>query len=48
MWDFWKSSTFWLTVAAIILPFGWVLWVAKLEPVRVRARDVRTYLRRVR
>ena len=38
---FWKNSTFWLTVAAIVLPFGWVLFALKLEPVRVRARYFR-------
>jgi hypothetical protein len=39
--EFWKSSTFWLTVAAIVLPFGWLLFALKLEPVRVRARYFR-------
>ncbi len=39
--EFWKSSTFWLTVAAIVLPFGWVLFALKFEPVRVRARYFR-------
>jgi len=38
---FWRNSTFWLTAAAIILPFGWLLFVFKLTPVRVRA----TYFR---
>ena len=35
--EFWKSSKFWLTVAAIILPFC----ALKSEPVRVRARYFR-------
>jgi hypothetical protein len=39
--EFWKSSKFWLTVAAIVLPFGWVLFALKFEPVRVRARYFR-------
>jgi hypothetical protein len=39
---FWRKSSFWLTVAAIIIPFGWLLFALKLEPVRIRAR----YLRR--
>ena len=40
--EFWRSSTFWLTVAAIVLPFGWLLLFAlKLEPVRIRARYFR-------
>jgi len=39
--EFWKSSKFWLTVAAIILPFGWVLFALTFEPVRVRARYFR-------
>ena len=38
---FWKRSTFWITVAAIVLPFGWLLFALKLEPVRVRARYFR-------
>ena len=38
---FWRSSTFWLTVAAIVLPFGWLLFALKLEPVRIRARYFR-------
>ena len=41
---FWKSSTFWLTAAAIILPFGWLIFVYRLSPVRVRA----SYFRRGR
>jgi hypothetical protein len=32
--EFWKSSKFWLTVAAIVLPFGWVLFALKFEPVQ--------------
>jgi hypothetical protein len=39
--EFWKSSKFWLTIAAIVLPFGWVLFALKFEPVRVRARYFR-------
>jgi hypothetical protein len=39
--EFWKSSKFWLAVAAIVLPFGWVLFAFKFEPVRVRARYFR-------
>ncbi len=41
MWDFWKSSSFWLTVAAIVLPCGWLLFALKLQPVRVYARSLR-------
>jgi hypothetical protein len=40
MWDFWKRSTFWLTLATTVLPAGWRrAW--KLEPVRVYARSFR-------
>ena len=42
--EFWKSSKFWLTVAAIVLPFGWVLFALKFEPVRVRAVLIRPFL----
>jgi hypothetical protein len=38
----WRNSTFWLTAAAIVLPFGWLLFAMKLRPIRNRAR----YLRR--
>lgn len=38
---FWKRSTFWITVAAIVLPFGWLLFALKLEPAWVRARYFR-------
>jgi hypothetical protein len=38
---FWAKSSFWLTVAAIIIPFGWLLFALKLEPVRIRARYFR-------
>ncbi len=38
---FWRNSTFWLTAAAIILPFGWLLFALKLQPARIRARYVR-------
>ena len=41
---FWKNGTFWLTAAAIVLPFGWVLFAFRLAPARVRAN----YLRRGR
>jgi hypothetical protein len=40
---FWKKSSFWLTVAAIIIPFGWLLFALKLEPVRIRARYFRRH-----
>jgi hypothetical protein len=39
---FWKSRTFWLTAAAIVLPLGWLLFAFMLEPVRVRV----SYFRR--
>lgn len=35
-----KGSTFWLATAALILPFGWVLLLLRLEPVRVRVRSL--------
>jgi hypothetical protein len=38
MWRFLKSRMFWLTAAAIILPFGWLLFGLQLEPVRLRIR----------
>lgn len=40
-WEaFLKGSTFWLATAALILPFGWVLLLLRLEPVRVRVRSL--------
>jgi len=41
---FWRNSTFWLTAAAIVLPFGWLLFAFRLGPVRVRVG----YFRRAR
>jgi len=35
---FWRRGTFWLVVAALVLPFGSVLFALKLEPVRMRLR----------
>ena len=39
---FWTKTSFWVTIAAIIIPFGWLLFaLLKLEPVRIRARYFR-------
>ncbi len=37
---FWKSGNLWLATAALVLPFGWVFLLLRLEPVRVRVRSV--------
>jgi hypothetical protein len=39
---FWRTGTFWLTAAVIILPFGWLFLALRLQPVRARA----SYFRR--
>lgn len=33
---FWTSKNFWLALAALVLPFGWVFLLLRLEPVRIR------------
>ncbi len=40
---FWKNGTLWMMAAAVILPFGWVLLLLRLEPVRVRVRSLFRY-----
>lgn len=42
---FWKRSTFWLALAAIVLPFGSLLLLLRLEPVRLRLEPVRVRVR---
>lgn len=41
--SFWKSGTLWMVTTAVILPFGWVLLLLRLEPVRVRVRSLFRY-----
>ena len=36
-----KSNNFWLLLAAIFLPFGWVLLLLQAEPVRAFVRSFR-------
>lgn len=33
---FWRQGSFWLVVAAVGLPLGWVLLAFRLQPVRIR------------
>jgi len=40
---FWKSRTLWMVTTAVILPFGSVLLLLRLEPVRVRVRSLFRY-----
>lgn len=37
---FWKNGTLWMMATAVILPFGWILLLLRLEPVRVRVRSL--------
>lgn len=41
--SFWKSGTLLMVTTAVILPFGWVLLLLRLEPVRVRVRSLFRY-----
>ena len=34
-----QGETFWLLGAALVLPFGWVLLLLRLEPVRLAVRS---------
>ncbi|HXH81456.1 MAG TPA: hypothetical protein VNN07_00850 [Candidatus Tectomicrobia bacterium] len=36
--QWWRSADFWLAMATLLLPFGFLLLVFRLEPVRVRIR----------
>lgn len=38
-----KSGNFWLYSAALLLPFGWVFLLLRLEPVRLLVRSLRQY-----
>jgi hypothetical protein len=43
-WDWrtcWRSPDFWLAVATLVLPFGFVLLALQYEPVRARLRSGR-------
>lgn len=40
---FWKSGALWMMTTAVVLPFGWVLLLLRLEPVRVRVRSLFRY-----
>lgn len=37
---FWKSENLWMIATAVVVPFGWVLLLLRLEPVRVRVRSL--------
>ncbi|MBI4628182.1 MAG: hypothetical protein HY729_05700 [Candidatus Rokubacteria bacterium] len=37
----WRQGSFWLVVAALVLPLGWLLLASRLQPVRICARYVR-------
>ncbi len=36
-----KSANLWLYLAALVLPFGWVFLLLRLEPVRLMVRSLR-------
>lgn len=36
-----SSGNLWLYLAALVLPFGWVFLLLRLEPVRVMLRSLR-------
>ena len=36
-----KSGNLWLYLAALILPFGWIFLLLRLEPVRLMIRSLR-------
>lgn len=38
-----KSGNAWLLAAALVLPFGWVFLLLRLEPVRLLVRSLRQY-----
>jgi hypothetical protein len=43
-WDWrtcWRELDFWLAVATLLLPFGFLLLILQWEPVRVRVRQRR-------
>jgi hypothetical protein len=37
----WRSLDFWVAMATLFLPFGFVLQILRWEPVRVRVRSLR-------
>lgn len=38
---FWKSGNLWLATVALLLPFGWIFLLLRLQPVRVGVRSLR-------
>ena len=43
-WDWrtcWRQSDFWLVIATLLLPFGFLLLLLRWDPVRVRVRPRR-------
>jgi hypothetical protein len=38
-----KTGNLWLFGAALVLPFGWVFLLLRLEPVRLLVRSLRQY-----
>lgn len=38
-----KSGNLWLLGIAIVVPFGWVFLLLRLEPVRLLVRSLRQY-----
>ena len=40
---FWKNGNLWMTTMAVVVPFGWILLLLRLEPVRVRVRSLFRY-----
>ncbi|MGH7355470.1 MAG: hypothetical protein ACRELS_12960 [Candidatus Rokuibacteriota bacterium] len=41
----WRSEQFWLALAALVLPFGWVLFFMRLDAIRDRLQPVRVRVR---
>ena len=42
---FWRTEHFWFALAALILPFGWVLFFMPLDAIRARLQPVRIRVR---
>ena len=41
----WRAEHVWLALAALILPFGWVLFFVPLDTIRARLQPVRVRVR---
>lgn len=37
---FWKSGDLWMMTTAVVVPFGWIVLLLRLEPVRIRVRSL--------